>query len=288
MTRRNGRRAAHLGSWAIFSDLSGQVMPNLFNPIITAAAVAVPQEIVGLVRTQVRRRVPTKWKNGGLTGLTASADVIVKHHLRYAVSQLHVADDTKWQTYFKEGTAFHREALDKVGTPMHFLQPDLVLRMELLTRPVASLLGRLLQAVYSETIDEYTVDIEIVADTDLRTQDTEAHFRLAMLQWPRITRVRLILGLYPTVRDTRCETEQAEPLLMLPDYLAGVYQHADPRTVLGQPVVTREEASAGVSELRRRAGTLLFEDSFDFLDVYPLAHDEEGRVVQTRDQKPLA
>lgn len=51
MKRRGGRLAAHLGSWCIFSDLSGQVMANLFNPIITAASVAVPQEIVGLVRT---------------------------------------------------------------------------------------------------------------------------------------------------------------------------------------------------------------------------------------------
>jgi len=222
-----------------FSDLSGQVSAKLFNPIITAVVVAIPQDVARLVRTRVRRRLPTKWKSGGLAGLRTCVDLLVNHRLRCAVSQLHVGNEAKWADYFNAGEVFRRTALEKVSEPLHYLQPELVLRMELLMRPGAHLLGSLRRARHRDTSEKYLVDIEIVTDTDLRTQDTEEHFRLAMLQWPTISRVQHILGLHPTVRDARCETEQAEPLLMLPDYLAGIYQHADPRTHLGQPSSAR-------------------------------------------------
>jgi hypothetical protein len=265
------------------SDLSGQVSANLFNPIITAATVAIPQDVVGLVRTKTRDLLPTKWKHGALAGLATAVDLVVRYQLRYCVSQLHVADEAGWRRYFDDGGVFHREAVQRMGKPMHFLQPDLVLRMELLMRPGVQIVGRLLRARYRDDTEAYTVDMEVVADTDLRTQDTEEHFRLAMLEWPSTTLTRARLGLQPTVRDARCETEQAEPLLLFPDYIAGVYQHADPRTQLGKPVVSREAAAAAVADLRQRAAHLLFEDPFDFADVYPLAHDDQGRVIQTRD-----
>ena len=62
--------------------------------------------------------------------------------------------------------------------------------------------------------------------------------------------------------------------------IAGVYQHADPRTVLGHPVVSREEASKAVDECRERLSSLLYEDPVDFDSDYPLMHDANGDVIQ--------
>jgi hypothetical protein len=120
-----------------------------------------------------------------------------------------------------------------------------------------------------------------VTDTDFRDQETEEQFRESVLEWPLTTRLITSLGVHPDVRDARCETEQKEPLLLLADYVAGVYHHADPRTNLGDPVVSAEEASAAIHNLRRRleVGHLLFENPVDFHDEYPLEY-RGGRTVR--------
>jgi hypothetical protein len=276
----------HLGSWVFFSDLSGQVTTKLANPIITAVAVAIPKDLVSPLRTQVRRQVPAKWKTGRLAGLSTVVGLIERHGLRVAVSQLHVADEAKWETYIGDGEAFRQMAVARAGKPLHYLQPELWLRAELLMRPSAHIMGRLLSARHQPEVEAYRIDIEVVTDTDLRTQDTVEQFRVTVLRWPEITRVRQILGLHPTVLDVRCETEQVEPLLMLPDYLAGVYQHADTRTRLAAPVVSGEEAVLAVEQVRRQLGEDLFVDTFDFDDMYPLGHDAVGRVFHIRDRRP--
>src|SRR5947209_775163 len=48
-------KKTHLGSWALFCDLSGRVRQTIDNPIITSAAVAVPVDLVRPLRTRMRR-----------------------------------------------------------------------------------------------------------------------------------------------------------------------------------------------------------------------------------------
>ena len=112
-------RRVHLGSWVLFSDLSGRVSESIDDPVITSATVAVPCELVRLVRTAVRRRIPVEWKYGKLDGLAEVADLI---------------------------TPFFQAAADRVGKPLHFLNPEMVLRMDLLGRSHALFIGRLLRA----------------------------------------------------------------------------------------------------------------------------------------------
>src|SRR5262245_20820880 len=49
-------RVPHLGAWTLFADIAGQVSARPQNPIVTAAAVAVPSDLVGLTRTRLRQR----------------------------------------------------------------------------------------------------------------------------------------------------------------------------------------------------------------------------------------
>lgn len=281
------RGTRHLGSWLMFSDLSGQIAAAVHSPIITAAAVAVPRDAAGSIRTTLRRKVAEKWKYGKLAGLASIVALVEGHDLPAAVFHLHVSDRAKWAEYFSLGREFAATAERRTGAKMAYLRPDMMLRMELLGLPCAHIVGRLLRAGYRPDAKAHTIEVEIVADTDLRTGDTEKQFRAALLQWPEITTVTRRLGLRPILRDARCETEQDEPLLMLPDYLAGLYQHADPRAKLGKPLVTPAQASTAVWDLRSRARDHLYEESSDFTDEYPFAFDRTGEVSRRRDGSAL-
>lgn len=59
----------HLGSWTMFSDISGQVSRSPENPVMILAAVAVPNEVVEQVRHRLVARNPKKWKESALNGL---------------------------------------------------------------------------------------------------------------------------------------------------------------------------------------------------------------------------
>ena len=252
------------------------------NPVVTAATVAVAQEAARSVRTKLSRSLPgdrAKWKYGKLDGFKAVVDCIAGHSLRFAVSQIYVSDESQWARFFLQGHEFVRVATTK-GAGGSYLEPHLALKMHLLNLSSAALLGRIMRARSRGARGGAAIEIEFTADTDLRDTETEAFFQAALLEWPTRTRLYSELGIRPIVRDARCETEQAEPLLLLPDYLAGVYHHADPRTKLGSPVVSPEEASLAIKDLRQRTGALLYEETRDFSLEYPLDHDESGDVIQ--------
>lgn len=274
------KNAVHLGSWGLYCDLSGRVRETVDNPVVTIAAVAISVDVTRPLRTRVRRALPgenAKWKYGELAGLRKVADLISTFQIQVAIDQLHIADRARWRRYFEEGKRFLQEASE----PIPFAEPGMTLRMRLLGGAVATLSGRVMRSRYRDEVEESTIQIKIVVDTDFRDTETEEQFRESFFAWAPKSRLRVELGIQPSVQDVRCETEQNEPLLLLPDYLAGLYHHADPRAVLGQPVVTQEEAAKAVEELRTRLGNLMYKHQHDFVEQYPLAH-EKGRVVLKR------
>jgi hypothetical protein len=86
--------------------------------------------------------------------------------------------------------------------------------------------------------------MDIVADSELKGPEAEKVWREAIEEWPSRSRLSVELGVRKTAR-ARLETEEREPLLLLPDYVAGIYHHADPRTRLARPIVTPKQAFAG-------------------------------------------
>lgn len=107
--RTNGRR--HVGSWAIFCDIAGQVSQSPNNPVVTAVAVAVGREVVA----QVRKRLvaafegnPVKWRRGKLPGLRKVMGLTTSSGLSLAVLQLHRADG-HWARFYQQGAAFAGE-----------------------------------------------------------------------------------------------------------------------------------------------------------------------------------
>jgi hypothetical protein len=270
----------HLGSWAIFSDIAGWIRENPDNPIVTIAAVAIPPERVKKRRAQLLEAfdgAPVKWKKGGLTGWRRIAHVITKSEVHVAVSQVYRVGEP-WRQFYSQTNAFLSAAATRLGEVPVYLSADNNMRMTLLMKGFAALSGRLMRMRYPSTARQATFHADIVCDSDLKGAEAEAFWCRAVEEWPTKNSELLdVYGVHQTVR-ARLASDESEPLLLLPDYVAGLYHHADPRTWLAVPVAPPQDASLAVEELRARKKARLHELPEDFSDTFPLVHDDLGRV----------
>ncbi len=273
-----------LGTWSVFCDIAGRVSEVLENPIITVVAVGVSGRVVGTTRRRLLAsfgRKPKKWRDGRLPGLRRVVDFIVAGHLPVIVYQLHLSDPARWRLYFAKGKAFSAVARAR-GEDLPFLDPDLQYRMQLLSSGFSIWIGRVLRTRHFpwSRRGDVVLDLSLVADKELRGKVTETFMEHSFADWNQTSRLRAELGVQP--RSTFCcATEQEEPLLLLPDYVAGMYHHADPRTRLFKPVAAPDDCSRLVDVLRKRHGPNLWEQPEDFNQKYPLDHRDHDEVVLT-------
>lgn len=282
-----GPKLRRIGAWTFFCDVAGQVQ-SAHNPIVTVAAVAIPRDLVKPVRSRLVARafagVPVKWKTGQLGGLSKVVSLVVQFKLHISIAQVHCTDPATWQGYFAQGDAFV-EGASRYLPPGQIRRADWMPTVMLKTYLLADAFARLTGWVIGDRrpwgSGPVDVDLHLITDDDFSDRITARTFAervaTAAQNAPSILKD---LGVVQVVKSS-CLTEQAEPLLLLPDYLAGIYHHAEPRTRLANPVVAPEAARAAVADFQRRHSRLrVQEDEFD--GTYPLGWDAAGRPLFPR------
>jgi hypothetical protein len=270
-----------LGSWYMCSDVSGRVSESPNNPLQTVAVVAIPPELERQARGRLVKAFdgePVKWKKGGLVGWAKAATLIRTLNLPVHVLHVHADKPELWATWFEDARRFQAEAAPRVrGRRMPYLNGDTALRMLLFSRAFARIGGALLRTRRGPREQTpASVDLRLVVDEDIKDDPSRRFFEESIVDWAKRSDLIEVFAIYPRA-TAHCRTEQEEPLLNLPDYVAGVFQHADPRALLGSPVVTHEVAATAVQEFSR-SHRLLIVESEEFRDQYPLMHDELGDV----------
>jgi hypothetical protein len=276
-------RRRQIGAWSFFCDSSGQVYAD-HNPIVTVAAIAIPRETVGTVRSRLVRAFddpPVKWKVGGLTGLSKVVAVITRFKLHVSIAHVHCTDPATWANFFAQGDEFVRGAQSYLppDDPLRAADwvPAVMLKSLLLGDGFARLQGWILAGLFPWERGPVTIDLHLITDndfSDLVTAETYAQrLSMAFKNAPSLPAIR---GVVPLV-TSRCLTEQDEPLLLLPDYLAGVYHHAEPLARLAKPVVPAAEARAAVADFQMRHRRLRAE-FVEFDGTYPMRW-VSGRAV---------
>jgi hypothetical protein len=284
------RATAQIGSWAIFGDVAGQMSELSDAPVMSLVGVAVARDVVASARKRLARGFegkPEKWKTGRLAGLKQVTGLVVSSQFPVVVSHIHKGEPAHWARFFEQGRAFMAEAERKLGDRLPYLEVDATLRMHLLSSVVAKMVGRILAARNPWNRDKLTMlELEVVLDTDIPNPEARAWYTTWMeREWSQQSRVNSELNIRLKV-TADFTTEQDEPLLLLPDYLAGVYLHADPRARLGSPIASPADSSTAVERFRRQHGRHLFEDTEDFNEEFPLDHDKDGNVVQRNTGRP--
>lgn len=186
----------HLGAWTIFCDIAGWVQENPDNPIVTIAAVAMPPETVKKRRAQVLEafaHAPVKWKAGGVEGWNRILPITTKRDVHVAISQVHRAG-TPWGQFYDQAKAFLDDAEPRLkGRPV-YLTADNIMRILLLSKGFAGLIGRVVRARYPWGSRPARLHMDIVADSELKGPEAEKVWREAIEEWPSRSRLSVELG----------------------------------------------------------------------------------------------
>lgn len=269
------------GSWTIVCDVAGRVTrSDAGNQFVTVAAVAIPRE----VRDQVRGRLvrafagaPAKWSAAGLPGLTRAVAVVSRYPLSVLIRKVHRAE--AWAKFWQDGDDFGKRMEALVGERTRYLGSDAILKTILFIGAFGAMTGVLLAMKRVRVPDvapsperRIGVEFAMINDMDIEDAETRRLFASYVEEWPNVTGFMAELGIEPRV-VVSFEREQDEPLLLLPDYLAGAFYHADARANLSKPVAPPEGVRAVMDDFSRRHGWLLMIQDGDFAEPYPLYFD---------------
>jgi hypothetical protein len=273
------RKKKHLGMWHIVCDVAGRVTRKIEDPVLTVGAVAVPPELVRELRTALRR-LPGKWRVGGVPGLRGVTDRIVSRALPVLGKYIYRSAAGHWDAFWTFGEGETRRLEGVVGRKLPYLQPGTLLRTWLFLQAASALIGAILKARLETSPGEivvmegqrYGASFVLVNDTDIQDTQAKRLFSEYIEYWVKNPTMFLkeIFGIEPEIA-VAFESEGAEPLLLLADYVAGAFHHANERARIFDPVAPREEIRAVIRQFRQRHGGRLIELHEDFAWKHPLA-----------------
>ena len=278
-----------VGSWTIVCDVAGRVTRNVGgNPLVTVAAVAVPREVRNALPGRLIRGFggePVKWSVGGLDGLSLITRLVFRYALPVLIRKVYRAD--AWQRFWRDGDEFGKRLESIVGERTRYLASDAIMKTILFIGAFGALVGQLLAMrrvpEVARSDRRLGIELSLINDTDIEDPETRSLFASYVEDWPNVTGFMAEIGIEPrtTVHFAR---EQDEPLLLLPDYLAGAFHHADDRAGLSKPVARPDDVRAVIEPFSRRHGRLLLVQDGDFNEPYPL--DLEKDIVSRRRRRP--
>ena len=238
--------AGYLGSWVISSDLAGRLSAGDANPLVTVAAVAVPREVQGSLRSRLRRSPGQKWKIGKLAGLGTILTHITTGELVVAVLQVNRTTADGIGPCRRRRLCWDLEKATRVRS--REFGGNAVLKAVLLLLPISSALALLINRRGGAALGAPArdIDLEIILDSDVEARPEREQITETLEHWARISDLNRH-GVAPHV-SVRIAREEDEPLLLLlPDYVAGAFHHADGHLSVGCQSRRREGSDRAIS-----------------------------------------
>lgn len=255
------------GSWTVAVDVSGRVARQKAAPLLTIAAVAVPIESTNQVRARIRRSLGSlKWSIGGLPEFQRAAAIAANFKLPILILHLERVGDTGWVTFWDEAEQVARHISNMRRERVPFGKAAAVVRMYLVARVFARILGHLLERRgFTPPASEKPrarIAVHVVHDSDIQDPETIDVVQGGLQKWADQYAYRI--SLEPTI-DLLFKQEEAEPLLGLADYMAGAFYARE------SAAPTTGDLGIPLREFKRIHGALLQEQRIPFSAVYPLA-----------------
>jgi len=210
-----------------YIDISGRITQN--SNRITTAAIAIPNEDKSFIRDDIVNNNFPKWGNATIKDVTDVITIILKYEPPCAVFQSTIfSKEAKlfWANFWEKGIDFLNKAYIKNKVSLKELKSPNVLKYYFISRCISLLIAARMNTMRKIIYDPHGLKImrfNIISDTDIQGEENQNFFKSLWEEWSKKTRIKDILGFLPVINEISFETEQDEPLLILPDYLAGLF-----------------------------------------------------------------
>ena len=261
------------GSWLMLFDTAGQVRRDNDSPVFTLAGVAVANENSQVVRTLVERQLPTKWRDGGPAGFKIAENIIVGQTLRVSVTHLTGIAEEQWQAFWDEGQRQSAKLKQVTKQRVDFAGGNSASRLLLFAMIFAHTFGHvLLRRGWKTPAPPNLRDaaqFSAIFDTDISDPETRSVLTETLQYNATRGRFATFANLDMDI-DACFKTEQEEPLLLLADYVAGVFHHAHRDAVIGKPVAPLPEVRDMAETFYKAMGSNLRIVDQPFEEIHPL------------------
>ena len=258
----------------LLGDIAGRISEDSFEADrVTAATVCVPTGATKSIRGQIPAHFP-KWSEASNSHVELVVKLLLREALAICVMSLNKTT-TEWTTFWAEAAETHRRISNKARGSVSVLKAALMIKVALYgqcsTLAVAHSVkvGKLPRPASQRQIlhvrESHIYDREIDGDENVQAF-LEAW--AARNQYQPLTN---LLGVKLEAVSVHQLTEQAEPLLLLADYGAGIAHaaHSSANT-LSASAVTPDCARRAYASLRTTSGYTEIAEDFNlrYYDIY--------------------
>ncbi len=208
----------------LFLDVAGRFSRNPNYPIVVAG-VAVPSNAIDEIRRallSVTNGRIIKWKesSGEVETIKRIFRTIMKRQLAVFISYMR-KHEPEWSQYWEEGTRLET-VMNKLQTPAPYAKAGVVLRYHVYCHGIASVTGLYLGRHGASPRPKRTQSLKIqaICDSDIQGEANLQMFKDIFDKAGTLHRTVQATGL-DLAFDPTVSTEQQEPILMLPDHIAG-------------------------------------------------------------------
>ena len=253
---------------SLFFDISGRVTKtSQQNDSFFVGGVIIPTFEEAKARQFLSIGLP-KWKDATSDSLSMIKEAITKFHIDCSV----VVFDKSCPGYAKfctDGHDQHQKLASKTKGKVGFAKPGTVLRYYAFGRCSALCVGTYLREKGRPTILDSNgfsiLYLKVVCDTDIQGAENQKVFVENWTKWAGNSKMRNALQISPYIDSVGFKTEQDEPLILIPDYIAGSVQNLSSSNIHNG--LSPNEISDFVNILIGTKSIII--DKFDFNEDFP-------------------
>lgn len=220
-----------MASWTFYLDISGRLCrEDSTNPIITVAGIAIRDSEIDNIRLQIGENI-SKWRDASCESADIIFNILCKNRFPVVIYQS-LRDSKKskecWEKFWNTGRQYHRTSTSISKQKIGFIKAANVYKYFLFTACEARLTALIIKMRGSPTIygadGREIIKLSFVLDTDIQGEANQAQFKNNLLRWQEETKLKTVFNISPSIDSIIFSTEQEEPILLLPDYIAGCFQ----------------------------------------------------------------
>lgn len=256
-------------------DIAGQVTQKSQNADkLTVGGVCLPSGTIKSVRSAIPADFP-KWRNATDLDVEFMVDLILSEALSVCAASLDktVAD---WQNFWADAYRVHHKTASLSGGSISYLKAATLIKFLLFVQVAGLAVTHSIKVgTMPQILDRkgrLHVTENVIFDDEIHGQDNREAFveiwREINAHQPKLNS----LGIYHEVKTLTLATEEREPLLLLPDYAAGIVHAANSAAeTLAKSQVSMVAAKRAYARLKAATKFHEFVVSLprDYFEIFP-------------------
>lgn len=255
-----------MNRYSLFLDVSGNVARETTNQsCYTVGGIVLATGDVEKARAAISW-VGRKWGDMDNASATKMTEAIMACSMTISARKIRKSQPC-WDQFWNDGDSFHNFMASAEKSRVGFVKSSNVIRYAAFCEGSAHSLGYCLQQHGLPRIvapDGFSpLELNVTCDTDIQGQENIDTFLYIWTEYQSRSKMKKELGVELKMQTTELKTEQDEPLLLAPDFVAGCFQW-----YLGKPEVPLPEnldescAEAMVKEFQRSGNFVLTQTEF--------------------------